>query len=612
MTRLVQWLLLPLCLPGSPIGQVRFSASTERTKIAMGEQAAIVATLVTDRQIPDLAIPQVSSGGPFTVLKTHRQQSSSSSIQIINGKAVQKNEITTQFYYFIAPKQTGSFTFPALSVTIDGTPYQTEPLLFTVTNEPVTNPDVRAFLTLAKRSLYSGEQSLLTYKVAQRAQAQGSSDVRNGFNGALDKIEQAFGKNFALTRLFTNQITSGSERIDGEMYNVYSLRFLLFPLTAGSYTIPAIPFEYQELRRSRRRRSIDPFFDDFFGGDFFGGGVQAIPKTVFTGALAVEVKSLPPPPAGFTGAVGSFSLQASADPREVPAGESVTLKAALKGNTRPGNIGDITVPRRDDYELFTPEKMVVVDTGATGLSTRKLYKYLLVPKHEGSLTIDPIVFHYFDPKTASYKTASSDPIKLTVTKGRGVKKEQTRYLTQEEIREVGRDIRYIKTSVALKHQSRHPYREPLFYLLYPLPLVFLGLSLLYRFQSTRRERNFALQLRNRALASALRQIAKIKKQASTPAPNDLLGRLTATIETYISQKFGFPATGRTLDELKEELLRSTRDEKTVAELTRFIEQIDGYRFGGMTLDHASQSSIVNQAAAFLTGLEKGAKKEKKR
>ncbi|MBN1575718.1 MAG: protein BatD [Chitinispirillaceae bacterium] len=611
MNNSVRWLLLSLCIPGSLIGQVRFSASTERTKIAMGEQAAVVATLVTNRRIPDLAIPQVASGGAFTVLKTHSQQSSSSSIQIINGKAIQKNEITTQFYYYIAPRQTGSFTFPALSVTIDGTPYQTEPLAFTVTNKPVSNPDVRAFLTLAKRSLYSGEQSLLTFRIAQRAQAQGSSDVRNGFNGALEKIDQAFGNDFALTRLFTNQITSGSERIDGEIYNVYSLRFLLFPLTAGTYSIPAIPFEYQELRRSRRR-AVNPFFDDFFSGDFFGGGVQAIPKTAFTVPLSIEVKPLPPPPAGFNGAVGSFFLQASADPLEVPAGESVTLKVALKGNTRPGNIGDITVPRRDDYELFTPEKQVAVDTGETGLSTRKLYKYLLVPKNEGPLILNPIVFHYFDPKTASYKSAASDPITLTVTKGKGGKKEQTRYLTQEEIREVGRDIRYIKTTVALKHQSRYPYREPVFYLLFPLPFIFLILSLLYRFQSTHREHNSALQLRNRALASALRQITTIKKQASTLTPNDFLGRLAATIEVYISQKFGFPAIGRTLDELKDELLRSTNDEKTVAELARFIEQIDGYRFGGMALNDASRSSIINQTSTFLTGLEKGAKKEKQR
>ena len=137
MNNWFRWLTIALCIPGYLTAQVRFSVSTERTKIAMGEQVVVVATLVTGRQLRDLAIPPADGGGAFTLLKTHRQQSSSSSIQIINGKATQKNEITTQFYYFITPRQTGSFTFPALSITIDGAAYQTEPLSFTVTDQPV-------------------------------------------------------------------------------------------------------------------------------------------------------------------------------------------------------------------------------------------------------------------------------------------------------------------------------------------------------------------------------------------------------------------------------------------------------------------------------------------
>jgi hypothetical protein len=130
-------------------------------------------------------------------------------------------------------------------------------------------------------------------------------------------------------------------------------------------------------------------------------------------------------------------------------------------------------------------------------------------------------------------------------------------------------------------------------------------------QSTHKERNVALHLRNKALVSALKQIAQIKKQQQSLAPNELLGKIASTIEVYISHKFGFAATGRTLDELKEELLTSTRDETTVADLTGFIEQIDSYRFGGAALDDASRLSLIEKAGTFLTGLERGAKKEKR-
>ncbi len=576
----------------------------------MGEQAVVVATLVTDKVVRNIGIPPVDPGGAFTLLKTHSEQSSSSSIQIINGKASQRNEITTRFYYFIAPRQTGTFVFPSLSVNVEGTVYRTEPLAFTVTDQPVTNPDVRAFLTISAKTLYTGEQAVLTFKAAQRAQAQGSTDLRNGFNAALESIEKSFGSRFSLTRLFKNQVTTGSERIDGELYNVYSLRFLLFPLNTGTVSIQPIPFEYQELRRTRRR-SISPFFDDFFGDDFFGGGIQAVPKTVFTNPLTIEVKPLPPPPAGFSGAVGSFSIKASADPQSVPAGDAVTLKVILKGNSRPANMGDISIPQSDEYEIFTPEKQVVVDTTESGFSTKKTYKYLLIPKNEGTLTLAPIVFSYFDPKSSSYKTASSEPIVITVTKGKAEKKEQTRYLTQEEIREVGRDIRYIKTGVSLKHRSRYPYRNPVLFLLFPLPLLFFAFTLLYRFQSVRKERNVAVQLRNRALAEVQKQLKQIRKQGKALKPNEYLGRIAGIIENYISHKFGFPATGRTLEELKEELLRSTSDEKTVSDLTLFIEKLDEYRFGGKSLDETSREAILNHTFDFISGLEKTVKKRGK-
>lgn len=599
-----------LCFPVILSGQVRFSATTERTNIAMGEQIAVVATLVTNRPLKNAGAPPVASTDAFTVINSNSQQSSSTSIQIVNGKTTQTKEITTRFYYSLAPKKKGSFVFPALSVSIGGKRYTTSPISFTVSDQPVQNPDIRTFFTVSRKTLYTGEQAVLTYKVAQRAQARQSTDVSQGFNGALDKITTSFGKDFGLTRLFTNQVTSGTERISGEMYNVYSLRFLLFPLSAGTVTIDPVPFQYQQLTASRRRR-FDPF-DDFFGGSFFSGGVKATLKTSFSPKLTITVKPLPTPPSDYSGAVGSFSLRANASPLEVPAGEAVTLKVTLKGNTRPANMGDITLKGGDDYELFTPEKSLSIDTGTAGISCRKTYKYLLIPRKEGTLVLPSISYTYFDPVASSYKTASTDTISLTVTKGKGGKKERTRYLTQEEIIEVGRDIRYIKTESSLKNQSRYPYRKPVFFLLFPLPVILMLLSILYRFQSKHKDRNIMRTMRNKALSAASKKLATIKKQGSSIKNDAFLSAIAGTIENYISHKFNFAATGRTLEELKNELMRHTTDEKTVEGLTTFIEKIDHFRFGGAALDENSRREVIEQANTFLTGLEKGTKKEMKK
>lgn len=574
----------------------------------MGEQVVVTALLVFNRKLPELATPPVAASSGFTLVNTSQQQSSSSSISITNGKAIQTTEISTRFLYIITAQQKGTFTFPALALSVEGATYQSEPILFSVTDEPIASSDVKAAVIPAKTTIYTGEQILLTFRAEQKAQS--ATDLRNSFNPIIGKIEEALGKNFAISRLFTNQVTTGAERVNGEVYNTFSLQYALFPLTAGSVTIPALPFTYQEMRRASRRRSHDPF-DDFFDMNVFGGGVEAIGKNIFTRPVTITIKPLPPAPAGFSGAVGKFSLSASIDPVEVPAGESVTLKVTLKGTTRPGSVSDITIPAPADCEIFAPEKQVSTDTGATGITLQKRYKYLIIPQKEGVVTVNPISLSFFDPQAGSYRVATSQPLTFTVTKGKAGAKPSTRYLTQEEIREVGRDIRYIKTAASLKSESRYPYRNPVFLLLFPLPLIFLLLAVLYRVQATHRDKNAAHTVRQKALLLALKQIAAIKKQSSNLAPPEFLGRLSGTIEAYISQKFGFAATGRTFEELRAELLRFQAEEKTVAGLTALIEQIDSYRFGGSTLTDAARSSILNQVTTFLCGLEKGTAKRGK-
>ena len=311
-----------------------------------------------------------------------------------------KTEIYHIFYYHIAPSKVGNFTFPSLEVTVDGTNYKTDPIAFTVRNEAIANPDIRVFLQINKRSLYVGEQAMLTFKVAQKAQS--STDVNNGFMSALEKLENAFERDFALSRLFTNQISTTQERIDGEIYKVYSLRYALYPVNSGTFNIQPIPFGYQELRRVRSRRS-DPFFDDFFNmNSFFGGGVQAVDKNALSNSLSITVKPLPSAPSGFTGSVGKFSLSASVNPNQIPAGEAITLKISLKGSTRPGSIGDVILPQMADCEVFKPEQQMVTDTNIMVCLQENIQisSYSQKGRDSGNSTNLSL---YFDPESGTYK-----------------------------------------------------------------------------------------------------------------------------------------------------------------------------------------------------------------
>jgi hypothetical protein len=582
---------------------ISFSASADRTAASLGEQIQITAQLVSNKKLSGNVMPQIPKNDDFDVVSTNQNQNQSTSIQVINGKMTQSVNITYLFYYTITPKKMGPFTFPALSCVIEGTTYTTNPFTITVGKEqPVQAAEVTASLILSKKNLYKGEQALLTVRVGWKANAQVQLN-QQGLAGMYERLEKGLSKDFSVSRLFTQLPSKAAlEVVNGERVLVVKVQYSIVPLSTGTLTIPAMPFEYVALKQVRSRRN-DPF-EDFFGGDFFGGGVQQVQKSVMSNGVSVQVSPLPPPPAGFAGAVGNFSMNVSADPKEVPAGEAVTVSILFRGNARPNSMADITMPQLADCEVFPPEKHVSVDTTQNGIICQKGYKYLVVPRQEGTTIIPALTWTYFDPVMKSYKTLSSEPVTIAVTKGKTGQAAQTRYLTQEEIRQVGQDIRYIKTGVTLKRQTDQPYKNPLFFALFPLPFLIVIFSFLYKIQSERYEKDSSLILRRQALRKANKALATVRKQAaSMPAP-EFCAKLAEGCEDFISHKYGFAATGRTLDELKKELAARGVHGTAIDQCAAFFESLDTYRFGMMALDASSRTALLEKAVRLIGGLEK--------
>lgn len=605
MRRTTAILFLLFSLQINASGGIRFSVTTERTRCVVGEQIVITATVVSNKDLKSPAAPALPPSEYYNLLRTSRNQQQSSSIQIVNGKMTQTKEITYLFYYHIALKKEGSFTFPSLTFNHGGKKFQSKAFPITVGKEPVQTQNVTVRIRLNKDRIYAGEQCILTFEVSQKPKSPVNLHTQ-GFVSVVDNLEKSFGKNFSLSRLFTNQVSKSQKRIQGVVYLTYSLSFSVIPIKSGNYSISPVPFEYTEIKQTQRRRR--DFFDDFFGGDFFGRGIQQVPKTAYSNRLSVTILPLPPKPNDFTGAVGTFSLNASVNENSVPAGDAITLAINLSGSTRPGNVTDITLPDMPDFEVFTPEKHASVDTTAKGISTRKRYKYLIIPREEGEKTIPPITWTYFDPNKGAYKTLSTEPITITVTKGKKGKKRQTRYLTQEDIREIGRDIRYIKTPKNLKHHSAEPHKNPVFIFLFPIPFLIALFALLYRLQATVLKKDPSVVQQKRALNKAKTALAKLGKEFAASTPANAVSRIAEIIETYISHRFRFAATGKTLNELKDELAKRDVDQSVTDTLVPFLEQLDIYRFSGSTANKKTLPELLEKTRSLIEKLEKREKK----
>jgi hypothetical protein len=361
--------------------------------------------------------------------------------------------------------------------------------------------------------------------------------------------------------------------------------------------------QYITQRRVQQARGGggSPFdmFDEFING----GQVEQTVHSAMINGITLSVAALPAPPSDFSGAVGNFSLSADLGPKKVAAGEAATLTLTLSGNTRPGSMNDITLPQLSDCSVFDPEKRISSDTSANGISCRKVLKYLIVPKFEGTVRIPSVAWSYYDPDAHAYKTLHTPEQELTVTKGTG-KPSMVSATTQEDIKQLGQDIRYIKTGIKIKNQSSEPYTNPVLILLYLLAFGIVGFSLLYKLQSRRYRDNAGLMLRQKAMRTAQRDINKLQKASASLSMDAFLGEITDCIERFILHKFGFSAIGKVLADLKLELVDQGVKEDDAANIVSFMESMDTYRFGGASLDTSEKAAMIRKTHELITELSK--------
>ena len=139
---------------------------------------------------------------------------------------------------------------------------------------------------------------------------------------------------------------------------------------------------------------------------------------ISTKPAALTVRPLPAPaPAGFTGAVGQFTLNSAVVPATASVGEPVTWTLTLNGT---GNWPDLSgLPARSvskDFRVVQPQaKRTPKDNSLFDASLTE--DIVLIPTKAGPYTLGPVTFSYFDPKTGSYQTITTEPVTINVTPG---------------------------------------------------------------------------------------------------------------------------------------------------------------------------------------------------
>ncbi|HEX9951322.1 MAG TPA: BatD family protein, partial [Rubricoccaceae bacterium] len=201
--------------------------------------------------------------------------------------------------------------------------------------------------------------------------------------------------------------------LGGRAFEAVTLaRLALFPTRAGRLMLPPMRFAVDFLR-------VDPFgidpndpFAPFFAP--FSGGLEEV--EVEAPATSLDVTALPPgAPAGFSGAVGQFTMQAAPVSQAASVGEPVVVEITVAGTGNVATLGAPALATPRGADAFPPRDEADIDRTGDRVRGRRTFRYTLVPQVPGSLDVPPAVWTFFDPETGIYQTLGTDSTRVAVS-----------------------------------------------------------------------------------------------------------------------------------------------------------------------------------------------------
>jgi BatD DUF11 like domain len=413
----------------------------------------------------------------------------------------------------------------------------------------------------------------------------------------------------ALTGFWSEDLTEGkqvqltNEVVNGKQYRVGVLKKVaLFPQRAGTLEID--PMEANLVVQMQARRRSNDLFDQFFNDPFFGG-LTNVNHNVRSEPARIVVSPLPPgAPAGFSGAVGKFTMETWLDKRQTKTNEPVTLKVKLSGRGNLKLLGAPAISTPPDLERYDPKISDNVSNEGTQIAGSRSFEYLLIPRHAGDQRIPSFPFSYFNVETKSYVTLASPEFILAVDKGSDVNVSSTGSgISKEDVKLLGEDIRFIKSGeISLRRKGESFVWSPAFFALSCAPIFgFIG------FVVYARKREEALRdvmgLRNRkARTMARRRLARAKHFLDQKKKEEFYTEVSRALWGYAGDKLGIPPADLSVDFVRESLVSRNVPQDAAAKLCATIEQCEFARFAPST-DSLHLDAIYKEALEIISTIE---------
>lgn len=574
MKRCIFLLFLWLVVSGAIYAdEVTFKASAPQS-VVMGEQFRLTYTVNAEGK--DLRV----QGMPDFDVLMGPAQSTSHSTSYVNGKV--SSETTITYTYILMPKKEGTFSIAPATIKVKNATYTSNGLSIKVlppdksgkttaeraqeSSATISNDDFFVRMIVSKRNVYEQEGFLVTFKL-YAARPCGLTSVKfPEFEGFLvQEVELPQEKQWVQDRYK-----------DRNYFTVDLKQCVLYPQRSGELTIGKGTYDAViRVSTPQKARSI---FDDFFDS------YREVQKTLVSQPATIQVEPLPSgKPASFLGAVGNFTMTASISTDHVKANEAVTVKVNISGN---GNLKMVKNPEvrfPNDFDIYDPKVELDTKTTAAGVSGSKHIEYMAIPRYNGDFEIPAVQFSYFDVKSKTYKTLTSEAFKLHVEKGEegsGSVPVVSNYSNKEQVKYLGQDIRFLKTKGIhfINKREEMFFGTAMYVMAYIVPLIlFVVFFVVYRKQ-IKENSDLARVRTKKANKIAVKRLKNAGKLMQANQKEAFYEEVLRALWGYLSDKLNIPPADLTKDNVEAELAKYGVDESLTKEFMDILNTCEFARY----------------------------------
>ena len=524
-------------------------------------------------------------------------QSSSSSMQIINGKV--SSSKTTSFTYYVTALNEGTLTIGEASVKSDGKTVRSQPGQMQITKANPKNKQASTYniaenvyvkASTNKTKIYQGEQIVVSYKLYSKINL---ADINLTIVPELNDFWKEAIETSSNAKL---------EVIDGVKHNVWEMsRFILTPQKSGVLSIDPMSVNITVQIKNNRRR--DPFGDPF---GFFGS-YQNIEEEISSKNINITVKDLPEgAPDNFNGAVGQYKLQSSVDKSSIEANQALNYKLTLSGNGNIHLIDGIEVEFPSNFETFDPQKNDKTFSTKNGIAGKIEFEHLLIPRYKGEYEIKGVDFSYFDPKTKTYNSITTKPITINVLKGTG---DDNSYISSEELKNTSSNqLSDIIVSSELKQNKEVSFNKWLFIVLIAFPILGLLGFLIMLFVEAKNDANPILSKYRKSLKIAQKRLKNAQKHLENNKKEPFFEEIEKSLWSYFSNKFNVSSADLSKETINDFFAKKSISEDVSKNFTSIIEKCEFCRFAPSSLEAEDMNNVFELATKVIVEVEQDLKK----